>query len=246
MRRFVNRVCVVTGAAHGIGLAAATRLGSEGACVVVADIDSAGGLRAAEEVLSAGAAAACARICDVSDEADVVATLEATVGRFGRLDVVVNNAGIMLFSRLVELSSADWHRVLAVNLDGPFYFIKHALGRMQAGGSIVNVSSVHAERTQPLAGAYAASKAGLLSLTRSAAIEGEPRGIRVNAVIPGAVDTAMLRTNPNVISGAEVVDEAALCRPEDVAAAIAWLASSDARSVQGAALRVDGGRGVQL
>src|SRR5262249_42088724 len=113
---------------------------------------------------------------------------------------------------------------------------------MQAGGAIVNVSSIHAEETTPLVASYAAAKAALLSLTRSGALEGKPKGIRVNAILPGAVDTPMLWNNPNVASGAEAVDRAFVGRPEDVAAVSAYLASADAAFVQGAAVRVDGGR----
>ncbi|MFL6228439.1 MAG: SDR family NAD(P)-dependent oxidoreductase, partial [Pyrinomonadaceae bacterium] len=114
--------------------------------------------------------------------------------------------------------------------------------KMKPGGAIVNVSSIHAEETEPLVAPYAAAKAALLSLTRSAALEGKPLGIRVNAILPGAVDTPMLWDNPNVKSGAEKIDRADVGKPEDVAAVIAYLASDDAAFVQGAAVRVDGGR----
>jgi NAD(P)-dependent dehydrogenase (short-subunit alcohol dehydrogenase family) len=113
---------------------------------------------------------------------------------------------------------------------------------MKPGGAIVNVSSIHAEETTPLVASYAAAKAALLSLTRSAALEGKPKGIRVNAILPGAVDTPMLWHNPNVESGAEKVDPAFVGKPGDVAATIAYLASDDAAFVQGAMVRVDGGR----
>ncbi len=113
---------------------------------------------------------------------------------------------------------------------------------MQSGGAIVNVSSIHAEETTPLVTSYAAAKAALLSLTRSAALEGKPKGIRVNAVLPGAIDTPMLWENPNVKSGIETINPADVGKPEDVAAIIAYLASDDAAFVQGAMVRADGGR----
>ena len=113
---------------------------------------------------------------------------------------------------------------------------------MPKGGAVVNISSVHAVETTPLVAPYATAKAAVLSLTRSAAIEGAPRGIRVNAVLPGAIDTPMLWENPNVKSGVEVIDPASVGKPEDVADVIAFLASDEARFVQGAAIRVDGGR----
>jgi NAD(P)-dependent dehydrogenase (short-subunit alcohol dehydrogenase family) len=113
---------------------------------------------------------------------------------------------------------------------------------MKPGGAIVNVSSVHAVETEPLVSSYAAAKAALLSLTRSSALEGKPLGIRINAILPGAVDTPMLWDNPNVKDGEEKINKADVGSPEDIAAVIAYLASDDAKFVQGAALRVDGGR----
>ncbi|HJP84463.1 MAG TPA: SDR family oxidoreductase, partial [Gemmatimonadaceae bacterium] len=161
---------------------------------------------------------------------------------FGTLDVVVNNAGLMTFVALPELTGDDWRRVLGVDLLGAFFFVKQAFLHMRKGGSVVNVASIHAIETEPKVAPYAAAKAALVSLTRSAAIEGKPRGIRVNAVLPGAVDTPMLWNNPNVESGKEKVDRSMVGSADDIAAAIAFLASDDAKFVQGAALVVDGGR----
>jgi len=166
--------------------------------------------------------------------------------RFGRLDAVVNNAGIMIFKPIEAHDEADLLRVLRVDFCGAFWFVKHAFLRCTPGAAIVNVASVHAVQTTPLVAAYAAAKAALLSLTRSAAIEGQAKGIRVNAVLPGAIETPMLRENPNLQSGAERLDPADVGRPEDVAAAVAWLASDDAVFVTGAELRVDGGRLARL
>ncbi len=240
--RFEERVAIVTGAASGIGLETAKRLGSEGARVVIAVLNPEKSEAAARQVIEAGAPDAWASACDVSDEAQVQATVEGTMERFGRLDVVVNNAGLMVFKAITELSGEDWRRILSVDLIGAFYFTKQAFLRMQQGGAIVNVSSIHAEETEPLVAPYAAAKAALLSLTRSAALEGKPKGIRVNAILPGAVDTPMLWDNPNVKSGEEKIDKADVGKPEDIAAVIAYLASDDASFVQGAAVRVDGGR----
>jgi meso-butanediol dehydrogenase/(S,S)-butanediol dehydrogenase/diacetyl reductase len=197
---------------------------------------------AAEEVRAAGAPDAWASACDVSKEEQVEATVAGAITRFGRVDVVVNNAGLMVFKPITETSGEDWLRILSVDLIGAFYFTKQAFLRMKPGGAIVNVSSIHAEETEPLVASYAAAKAALLSLTRSAALEGKPKGIRVNAILPGAVDTPMLWDNPNVKSGEEKIDKADVGRPEDMAAVIAYLASDDAAFVQGAAVRVDGGR----
>jgi NAD(P)-dependent dehydrogenase (short-subunit alcohol dehydrogenase family) len=164
------------------------------------------------------------------------------VERFGGVHVVVNNAGLMVFKPLEENTEEDWLRVLRVDLLGAFFFTKAAFLKMKPGGAIVNVSSIHAVETTPLVTSYAAAKAALLSLTRSAAIEGKAKGIRVNAVLPGAVDTPMLWENPNIKSGLEKVDRADVGRVEDIAAAIAFLASDDAQFVDGAEIRVDGGR----
>lgn len=240
--RFQGQVAVVTGAAGGIGLATARRLGSEGARVTLADIDAGRVEGAAHEVRAAGAPDAWGTACDVSHEANVQATMEETVRRFGRVDVVVNNAGLMVFKPLEEQTEDDWLRVLHVDLLGAFFFTKWAFHLMRGGGAIVNVSSIHAIETTPLVASYAAAKSGLVSLTRSAALEGKPKGIRVNAILPGAVDTPMLRDNPNVATGRERVDPQFVGKPEDIADAIAFLASSDARFIQGAAVRADGGR----
>ena len=240
--RFSERVTIITGAASGIGLAAAKRFGSEGARVVIADIDPKKAAAGAAEVKAAGAPDAFGIRCDVSVEQQVESTVAATLERYGRLDVVINNAGLMSFKPIEKLSGQDWLRVLSVDLLGAFYFTKQAFLRMKPGGTIVNVSSVHAVETEALVAPYAAAKAALLSLTRSASLEGKPKGIRVNAVLPGAVDTPMLRHNPNVKSGVEKIISGDVGQPEDIAAVIAFLASDDAQFVQGAALRVDGGR----
>jgi NAD(P)-dependent dehydrogenase (short-subunit alcohol dehydrogenase family) len=240
--RFTDKVAIVTGAASGIGLATAKRLGSEGARVVIADLNEDKAKAAAQQVKDAGAPDAFAASCDVSREEQVQAAVQSTLKKFGRWDVVVNNAGLMVFKPLEEHTEGDWLKILHVDLMGAFFFTKQAFLEMKPGGAIVNVSSIHAEETTPLVASYAAAKAALLSLTRSAALEGKPKGIRVNAILPGAVDTPMLWNNPNVESGAEKVDPNFVGKPEDIAATIAYLASDDAAFVQGAAVRADGGR----
>ena len=240
--RFQDKVAIITGSASGIGLATAKQLASEGARIVIADINQQAIDKAVDEVKQAGAPDVWGTICDVSKEADVMATVEGALSRYNRLDVVVNNAGLMQFKALEQLTGDDWTRILSVDLYGAFYFIKQAFIHMKPGGTIVNVSSIHAVETEPLVAPYAAGKAAVLSLTRSASIEGKPKGLRINAVLPGAIDTPMLWDNPNVKSGVEKVNPAMVGKPEDVAAAIAYLASDDAKFVQGAMLRVDGGR----
>jgi NAD(P)-dependent dehydrogenase (short-subunit alcohol dehydrogenase family) len=240
--RFTDQVVIITGAGSGIGLATAKRFGSEEARVVIADLDEEAGRTAAAVVKAAGAPEILVSVCDVSKEEQVRATVQTTLEKFGRLDVVVNNAGLMIFKPLVEHEENDWLNVLRVDLLGAFFFTKQAFLTMKSGGAIVNVSSIHAIETTPLVASYAAAKAALLSLTRSAALEGKPKGIRVNAVLPGAIDTPMLWDNPNVKSGLETINPADVGKPEDVAAIVAYLASDDAAFVQGAMVRADGGR----
>jgi NAD(P)-dependent dehydrogenase (short-subunit alcohol dehydrogenase family) len=243
--RFSNKVVLVTGAASGIGLGAALRFAAEGASVVLVDRDAAA-LPAAAAKLREHGGETMEVVCDVGVEQDVAAAVEQVMGRFQRLDVVVNNAGLMIFKPIEQLSGADWLHVLQVDLLGAFFFIKQAFLHMRPGGAIVNLSSVHALETEPNVAPYAAAKAAMLSLTRSAALEGIPKGIRVNAILPGAIDTPMLWTNPQVQSGAEHIDAADVGKPQDVAAAIAFLASDEAAFIQGASLLVDGGRLCQL
>ncbi|MBG8552133.1 SDR family NAD(P)-dependent oxidoreductase [Hymenobacter guriensis] len=240
--RFQNKVVLITGATGGIGLAAAKRFASEGARVVLVGHHQETLDEAAPEVQAAGAPEVWGSLCDVAVEDQVQATVAGTLERFGRLDVIVNNAGLMEFKPLQELTGEDWLRVLGVDLLGAFYFTKQAFLHMKPGGTIVNVSSIHAVETSPLVAPYAAAKAAVNSLTRTSALEGKAKGLRINAVLPGAIDTPMLWENPNVKSGAETIDPADVGRPEDVAALIAYLASDDAAFVQGAEIRVDGGR----
>lgn len=240
--RFDGKTAIVTGGASGIGLATAIRLGSEGARVLIADLDGAKADEAAKQVIASGSPDAFGLSCDVANEQQVESAVDSLIDRFGHVDVIVNNAGLMVFKPIVEQNGDDWLKILRVDLLGAFFFTRQAFLKMKNGGAIVNVSSVHAVETTPLVASYAAAKAAMLSLTRSSALEGTPLGIRINALLPGAVDTPMLWNNPNIMSGVEKIDPRDVGKPEDIAAAIAYLASDDAKFVQGAALRVDGGR----
>jgi NAD(P)-dependent dehydrogenase (short-subunit alcohol dehydrogenase family) len=239
--RFQDKVVIVSGAGGGIGLATARLFAGAGARVVIAEFDPARGDAAARE-LRAGGADALALRCDVASETEVLAVVDAAFERHGRLDIVVNNAGRMIFKPIEEHVEADLLAVMRVDVFGAFWFIKQAFLRCRPGAAIVNVASVHAVETTPLVAAYAAAKAALVSLTRSAAIEGRPKGIRVNAVLPGAIETPMLRESPAVKSGIETLRPGDVGQPENVAEAIAYLASDAATFVTGAGLRVDGGR----
>jgi NAD(P)-dependent dehydrogenase (short-subunit alcohol dehydrogenase family) len=245
LSRFARKTAIVTGGASGIGFAVAERLLSEGANVVIADL--AGALDAPPVVAWASAQdrVRLAR-CDITLDSDIESVCAEAVAAFGGLDVLVNNAGGMIYKSVDSLTRADWLDLLNLNLVGAAMFTKAAFARMPKGGAIVNVASVHAYQTSPYVAPYASAKAGLVSLTRTASIEGRERGFRVNAVLPGAIDTPMLRASPNIKSGAEKLDPADVGEPSQVAACVAFLASDEASFITGAAFTVDGGRLARL
>jgi len=240
--QFQNKVVIITGSASGIGLATAKRFAKEGAKIVLADINADKLKQAESEVKNAGASDVWTNICDVSNEQNVEATVDGAIKNLGGFDVIVNNAGMMIFKKIEEQTSDDWMKILSVDLLGAFFFTKQSFLKMKNGGAIVNVSSIHAIETTPNVATYAAAKSALLSLTRSSSVEGKPKKIRVNAVLPGAIDTPMLWDNPNVKAGLEKIEMTDVGKPEDIADVIAYLASDEAAFVQGAAIRVDGGR----
>ena len=237
--RFKDKTVIITGGSGGIGLATAKLFAAEGAKIVLVDISQEGLQKASAELNNEHV---WTKQCDVSKEDQVIATVNGTIEHFGSIDVIVNNAGLMIFKKIEEQTGDDWLRILSVDLLGAFFFIKQAFLNMKNGGCIVNVSSIHSIETTPMVACYAAAKTALDSLTRSASLEGKPKGIRVNAVLPGSVDTPMLWDNPNVKAGIEVIDPNSVGKPEDIAAVIAFLASDDARFIQGALVRADGGR----
>ncbi len=238
----VNRSVLITGGRGDIGLAIARAFAEEGAKLVLVDKRPDEDGLAVASLLEAGASEAVSLSIDVADEEAVGRAVDFTFAEFGSLDTIVNVAGMMIYKPITELTAADWRSLLDVNLIGAALFTGHALRVMPPGGCVVNVASVHAVRTSALVAPYAAAKAGLVSLTRSAAIEGKPRGIRVNAVLPGAVDTEMLRASPNIRSGEEVIDPADIAQPEQIAAIVRFLASDAASFITGEGIVADGGR----
>lgn len=242
--RLKDRTALVTGAARGIGLAAAKRFLADGWRVALLDID-AGAVEAAAAALERpGATLALA--ADVSDPRTVASAVRAVADRFGRLDALVNNAGIAIFKPLLETTFEDWSRVLAVNLSGPFLCTQAAVPLMAegGGGAIVNVTSISGMRASTLRVAYGTSKAGLAQLTKQQAVELAQLGIRVNAVAPGPVDTAMAQAVHSPAIRADYHDAIPLGRyglEMELAEMIVFLCSGRASYVTGQVIAVDGG-----
>ena len=239
-----QKVALVTGAARGIGLAVAKRFLADGWRVVLLDIESDLLARSVEALADSDRTMAVH--CDVSDANAVAVALTAIERRFGRLDALVNNAGIAVFAPLLETSDADWSRVLEVNLTGPFLCTKAAvpLMREHGGGAIVNITSISAVRASTLRSAYGTSKAGLAHLTKQLAVELASLGIRVNGVAPGPVDTAMARAVHSAEIRADYHDAIPLNRyglEEELAEAVFFLCSDRASYITGQILAVDGG-----
>jgi len=245
---FENKVALVTGAGSGMGLAAAQAFAAEGASVVLADVNEAAARAAAEQLVASGHKAIAIR-CNVADEEDVAAMVDRTVSVFGRLDAAFNNAGVQAPpSDMAEETAENFDRVNAINLRGVWACMKHELRimRAQGSGAIVNNSSLGGLVGLPSRAAYHASKHGVIGLTRSAALEYAPRGIRINAVCPGIIDTPML--SGMLTTQAEAIKEmmrdvpiGRLGHAEEIAAAVLWLCSPGASFVIGQALAVDGG-----
>ena len=240
---------LVTGAASGIGRACALRFAAEGAAVVVADLPEArpGAEETVQRIRRDGGRAEHFA-CDVSSSEQSEALVAYTVERFGRLDFAHNNAGIGVHQLLHETSDEDFDRVIAVNLRGTFVGMKHQIRQMlsnpaPAGGAIVNTSSNAGLRAVTMLSAYAASKHGILGLTKNAAVEYADQGIRVNAVCPGAIMTPLMSAQPPERQE-EILAPQAMTRfgqPSEVAAAVVWLCSDEASFVTGVALPVDAG-----
>ena len=245
--RLENRIAIVTGAARGIGLSIAERFVQEGAKVVLSDVLDAEGERAAKAI------GATYRHCDVSKAADVNALVSYTVETHGAVDILSNNAGIAVGGDFLEVTEADFDRVIAINLKGSFLTLqaaaRHMVKQAQAGrnpGAIINMSSVNDTLAIPGIVSYCVSKGGVSQLTRSTALALAPHGIRVNAIGPGTIDTDMAK--------GVLADKAALNRamsrtplgrvgaPSEVASIAAFLASDDASYVTGETIYVDGGR----
>jgi NAD(P)-dependent dehydrogenase (short-subunit alcohol dehydrogenase family) len=238
--RFSGKACIVSGGGSGIGRATCLQLAQEGGKVVIADLNLNSAQATADAIAAAGGTAIAAQV-DVGNSAAVQAVVQTAVDKYGGIDVIVNDAAMMTFTPIVDIAEADFFKVITTNLGSVFFFAKYGAPHMKQGSAFVNVTSVHAFATTQNVVPYASSKGGIEAFTRGFALEMQSRGIRVNAVAPGSVDTPMLWSNPNVKSGVEKAT-GAIGKPEDLAEAICFLASDDARFVNGATLLVDGGR----
>lgn len=247
---FDGRSAVVTGGAGGMGRAISLAFAAAGSRVVVSDVADAGGAETVDLITQAGGEARFVH-ADVSRDADVAAVVAAAVDSYGGLDFAVNAAAIEFeVDYLADLAEEDWDRMIAVNLKSVFLCMKHEINAMLAGGNggaIVNIASTNSYRPQPHQSAYTASKFGVLGVTKSAAVDYAPRGIRINAICPGSIDTPMLRgaiakrgRDPQ-----EVADRLSLIgrfgTVDEIAAAALWLCSGAASFTMGHALAVDGG-----
>jgi meso-butanediol dehydrogenase / (S,S)-butanediol dehydrogenase / diacetyl reductase len=232
------RVAIVTGAARGIGLAVARRFLREGYRVAALDVDAAELGRACADCLAIE--------CDVSDPRQVAAAVARVERELGRIDALVNNAGIAVFKPILETSFEEWSRVLAVNLNGPFLLTQACVPVMLkgGGGAVVNVASISGMRASTLRVAYGTSKAAVVHLTKQQAVELGTMGIRVNAVSPGPVDTAMAKQvhTPDIRRGyRDAIPLARYGAEDELAAAVYFLCSPEAAYINGHTLSVDGG-----
>ena len=245
--RLKDKICIVTGAAQGIGLATATKFAAEGATVIVCDVKPAAIDAAVTQCVQHTGRAGCAEghVVDVTDRAQVDAMVAAVKARHGRIDVLVNNAGITKDARLVKMTEAQFDAVIDVNLRGVFHCAQAVAETMtaQGGGVILNASSVVGIYGNFGQTNYAASKFGVIGFTKTWSRELGPKGVRVNAVAPGFVETPILSTIPDKVlqQMREQVPLHRLGKPEEIANVYAFLASDEASYINGAVIEVSGG-----
>jgi NAD(P)-dependent dehydrogenase (short-subunit alcohol dehydrogenase family) len=245
---FENKVAVVTGAAAGIGLATVQAFAKAGAAVVLADVDERAARSAAETLVAAGHRALSVR-CNVADEVDAATMVAQAVSAFGQLDLAFNNAGVhVAVAETADVEASDFDRIIAINLRGVFNCMKHELRHMRERGSgaIVNCSSQSGFIGLPGLGAYTASKHGVIGLTRAAALEYAPRGIRINAICPGTTETplvtGLIEREPGRLDAViRDIPLGRMGRPEEIASAVLWLCSEGAGFMVGQTLLPDGG-----
>ena len=250
-RRFVGKVAIVTGAGMGIGEAVARRLADEGAAVVIVDFDEAAANKVAAEINELGQRAV-AVIGSVSVAEDARQATRVAEERFGGVDYLVNNAGVVIYGEVPEFREEDWDTVVDTNLKGQYLMSKYAIPSMRSrgGGAIVNLASVQALISQREVAAYAASKGGIVSLTKTLALDHAKDKIRVNSVLPGSVRTPMLRLAPGdpeatVAQWGRLHPRGTVIEPEEIASVVVFLLSDEASAVTGAPYIVDAGLSAQ-
>jgi NAD(P)-dependent dehydrogenase (short-subunit alcohol dehydrogenase family) len=246
MTRFTDHVAVVTGAGSGLGRATAHRFGDEGAAVAAVDLDVDAAEKTVAEIGERGGSARAYQV-DVTDPAAVKSTVDSVAADLGRPQVLVNSAGIGGFAHTVDETYERWSAILGVNLTGTFLMCQAALPHMlEGGGAIVNVASNAGLMGQPYSAAYCASKGGVVNLTRALSVEYVKRGVRVNAVAPGGMNTPMIAgfsmpEGVNLKEFARVTSPLGYAEPEEVAGVIAYIASDDSRYMTGSIVSFDGG-----
>jgi NAD(P)-dependent dehydrogenase (short-subunit alcohol dehydrogenase family) len=237
-----NKVAIVTGARRGIGKSIAYVLAREGYDVVVSDIDLVDCTAVATEISKKYGIKALGIRCDISKKADVKRLFSSVAKKFGRLDALVNNAGIFPFVSFVSMEERDWDKVMDINLKGTFYCIKESLSLLGEGGRIINISSIAASVGFEGLVHYCASKGAMNSMTRALALELSPKKITVNAIAPGAIATPGAKADKKVVEGIiKMIPLSRMGEGEDIAEAVAYLASEKASYITGQVLTVDGG-----
>jgi 3-oxoacyl-[acyl-carrier protein] reductase len=244
MNRYPGRVVAITGAAQGLGLAMATRFAAEGATVALADVNERALAQAASAISTAHEAKTRTDVVDVTDSAQVDAWITGVIAEFDRIDVLINNAGIIRDNRVEDVTDDDWHAVMDVTLTGSFHCARAAFGPMmrQGYGRVISMSSMSWRGNFGQAN-YVAAKAGIVGLTRTLALEGARHGITANAIAPGLIETPMLASmnGPARDKLTGKIPMRHTGRPEDIAEAAAFLASEAAGYITGVVLDVDGG-----